>query len=218
VLAFVGTVVLGGHALLRAAGIDASPSALRETIAGFGLWSPLLYVSLLGLRHFLFLPSTLLLTLGGALFGVGLGTLAAAGGLLLAAMIEFGLVRVFKPRALMQQMERSRGGLAAVAQRGTPFLVFLGTAIPSFPATLLYGAAAVTKVSWTRFVAAVTPGAVIRGGTLTLLGAGLIEADWRLTTAAVLLIALGLAVTMRDPNLRSALLGARQIPDGPEAD
>jgi uncharacterized membrane protein YdjX (TVP38/TMEM64 family) len=207
-LILVGVVIVGAQALLRSAGIDTSPDALRGTIRGFGWWSPAAYVGLLALRHFLLLPSTLVMTLGGGLFGVGLGTAAGSLGLLLSGVIEFWVFRAIKPHWLVSRMEQRAAGVSNLAERGAPLVLFVSTAIPPTPMSFFYWAASLTELSIPRFAAVIAPSGAIRALLLSMLGAGLIESDWRLAAGALAATGLALALSLLSPRLRAALLPA----------
>ena len=208
-LLLVGVVIFGGRALLSALGVDTSPEALRATLEGFGWWGPAAYVVLLAFRHFLLVPSTLILTLGGGVFGVATNTAAGTIGMAISGLVEFTLFRLFRPEWLGRTMEERTSEVANLADRGAPLVVFLSTAVPPLPMSVFYWAASLTSMRFARFAALVIPSGAIRAFVLSLLGVGLVESDWRLTLGALAAIAAGLGLASLSPRVRAALLSSR---------
>lgn len=125
ILLALALLLAGGTALRRALGIEWSAESVQQTIQGFGLWAPLLFIALLSLRFLILIPKLLLLTAGGVLFGALAGSLYGAIGLTVAALIKYGIVQWAGPGALLAGMPRvymplvdlgrSRVGIVAVA-------------------------------------------------------------------------------------------------------
>ena len=86
VVALVGLVV-GGRLLRDRLGIEASVDGFQLWVADLGLIAPLLFLVLVVFRTFLALPSWLLLTAGGLVFGPWLGTLYGAVGVTLFSVV-----------------------------------------------------------------------------------------------------------------------------------
>jgi uncharacterized membrane protein YdjX (TVP38/TMEM64 family) len=202
----VAIIVVAGNRMLDTAGVDNSPEALGAWIESFGWWGPAAYVGLLAMRHFLLLPSTLMLALGGAALGVGLGGVAGSIGLLCSAVGEFWVFRVLKPHRLVAQMEERAGNASVAVERGTPLAIFAATAIPPMPMTFVYWAASLTPISIPRFAAYAGSAGVIRAFALSLLGAGVVAADAGMIGVAVGACLLLLAAVFAVPSLRALLI------------
>ena len=203
----VGLVLLGGAAR-DWIGFEATGEWVREWVAGFGIWGPVVYTLLLSVRHFFLLPSSLMLTLGGAAFGVVGGTLIGAVGLFFSGLIMFYLFRSVRPDSLVARMEArdARAGGVELIERGTPLALCLVTAVPPAPQTLLYWAVSLTRISFARFSALIFPAGVVRAGILSVLGAGLIAANTGMIGGAAIAIGIGLGLCWLSPTVRAVLL------------
>lgn len=71
---------------------------LKATMLGFGLWAPVLYISLYALASLLFIPGSPLTLVGGALFGPWFGTLYTVIGATTGAVLAFMLSRAIGHR------------------------------------------------------------------------------------------------------------------------
>ena len=95
-LALIGLVVaalLAGRAVRTQIGVEYSAAALQTYILDLGVLAPVIFVAIVTFRQFVFLPSILVLTTGGLVFGAALGTGLGGVGILLSAMLMFALSR-----------------------------------------------------------------------------------------------------------------------------
>ena len=84
--ALIALVAAGFYvgATLRAdLGFKWSAQAVQSFMLGLGMKAPLIFVGLVTFRQFFFLPSGVVLTAGGLLFGALLGTLLGGAGIVL---------------------------------------------------------------------------------------------------------------------------------------
>ena len=206
ILAGLLCLVIGAAWLRTTLGIELSTESIREQIEASGSFAIAIFIGLMTIRHFALLPSTLMLTLSGALWGVAVGGLVGAAGMLANALFEFAIFRGLTPAWLASRMGSPDTSARQLAiERGTPALLLLTTAVPSMPVTLFIWAAAFTPMSTGRFALTVSAGALVRGYTLAMLGAGIFSADSRMTMiGACAIVALMLLAAM-SPELRSSL-------------
>ena len=80
-------------AFFRLRDLPLTPESVRAAVLSWGTLAPLAYVAIVALRPFLFFPSTLLFIAAGLAFGPWLGTLYAAIGGTIAALLTFALAR-----------------------------------------------------------------------------------------------------------------------------
>lgn len=197
-----------GRWLAGVLGLD--PDRIHATISSVGAWAPVLYVLVLTARHLIALPSSLALTIGGGLFPVETATIAGATGLFLSAMIDFWIFRVAKPKRLLDRLAARSDGAARLAERSTPLVLIVATAVPPLPQTMTYFAAAMTEVSYTRFAAIVGPCGIPRALVLALLGGGIVSGNIAVTALAIGTVVAACGIAMASPTLRSVLLSPRR--------
>ena len=78
----VGALVLG-RAARQEAGIEVSAESIQTWVSSLGWQAPALYVGLVTFRIFLLLPSWVVLSAGGLVFGAFLGTVLGGLGVLM---------------------------------------------------------------------------------------------------------------------------------------
>ena len=75
-----------------------SPTTIKETILGYGMWAPFVYMGLYVVASVLFIPGSPLTLAGGAIFGPLYGTIYTIIGATMGAFLAFCLSRYFKQR------------------------------------------------------------------------------------------------------------------------
>jgi uncharacterized membrane protein YdjX (TVP38/TMEM64 family) len=170
-----------------------------------GPLAPVVFVAMLSLRFVLFIPSAVLLTLGGAIFGAPLGTLYGALGLTLMGLLQFLLVQVAGAEALRARVPaRFAGALrAARSWRGAATLAVV-SAYPVGPQTPMQLAAALAGMGLVTFLASVGAGALLRAGLFSWFGSSLVEGERVLLVAALLLVVV--ALPFLHPRSRATVL------------
>ncbi|MCZ6712994.1 MAG: VTT domain-containing protein, partial [Deltaproteobacteria bacterium] len=147
----VGAVVLG-RAARQEAGIEVSAESIQTWVSSLGWHAPALFVGLVTFRIFLLLPSWVVLSAGGLVFGAFLGTVLGGLGVLLSAAMGYGLARGIgrdwvRPR-MQARLERHGQSLERVG----PLLVGLVTAHPMGPMTVFHWAAGFATVPLLGFL------------------------------------------------------------------
>jgi len=195
---------LGGVAR-QAVGIEFSPESIRVWVESLGWAAPWIYLVLVTLRHFLGLPSAVVLPAGGVLFGTALGTVLGATGVLATASLNFVLGRgiargTFAPGWLERLVPRS-----ARLQAAGPAIVGLTTAHPLGPMTLFHWGAGFSTLGFGTFALVVAVAALARSFALSFFGASLLEVGaLQFWLASALLVGLVL-LPFAHPGLRARL-------------
>jgi len=166
-----------GQWIRDAMGVEGSAESIRAFVAGFGWQAWAAYLMLITFRHFLLLPSTIMLTVGGILFDIGFAGFIGTLGLMCSGVLEFTLFRVARPQWMIEHLEERARGFTSFVERGAPTAIALSTAIPPTPMTAVYFAAAFTPISIAMFALCVALGAPVRAYALSLVGAGLVDPD-----------------------------------------
>ncbi|MEE9280072.1 MAG: VTT domain-containing protein [Myxococcota bacterium] len=194
-------VLVAGAFLRRSLGIEWDAESLQRTIAGFGLWAPLLFVALIGLQFLALIPKLILLPAGGILFGAFAGSIYGAIGLLLGALIKYGIVQWAGPRSLLAGIPRAYLPLVDLGRSnvGTG-VVAAASAYPVGPTGLVQIGAAIAGMSLGAFVLAVAAGSLLRASLLATLGTALVEGG-RLVPVSLLLLAAAL-LPLAHPRVR----------------
>lgn len=145
--------------------------ALRDTIAGAGVWAPLAFVGLQVLLTVPPFPRSLFTLAAGLLFGSGTGSVLAVVATTLAAVAAFGLVRVtgggivqryaHRPPMVWTRRRLDRSGLLAVVSLRL---------IPVLPFPVINYAAGLSGVGFLPFAAGTLLG--ILPGTIALVVLG----------------------------------------------
>ena len=112
-----------------------------------GWWAPLLYLLLYSLGTLLFLPSTPLNLMGGALFGTAWGTVWTSLGAILAAVLAFVISRQMGRRAIAGRLQGGWQALDAELQQGGVFYLFAIRLLPIIPYGLVNVAAGLSGIS-----------------------------------------------------------------------
>jgi uncharacterized membrane protein YdjX (TVP38/TMEM64 family) len=180
-------VVAGGLVLRERLGLQLDPEGLRQQVEALGPLAPVVFVAALALRFVLLIPSALLLTAGGAIFGVVLGTLYGALGLTLMGLLQYLLVQLAGADALRARVpERFAPALrAARSWRGAATLAVV-SAYPVGPQTPVQLAAALAGMGLVTFLLSVGGGAMLRAGLFSWFGSALLEGERVLLAAGLL--------------------------------
>jgi uncharacterized membrane protein YdjX (TVP38/TMEM64 family) len=200
-------VLLGaiGQVTRHAVGVDLTPASIQTWVQSLGWKAPFVFFCLVSCRHFLLMPSTLLMTVGGVCFGTMLGGLLGLAGIIVTAVVEFTLLRKVRPPGLVRWAKKEGSTVGRAIERGTPMAVTLAGAIPPTPFTAFHCAAAFTTISFSSFMIAVIVGATIRSFALAYFGAGLLSAEPTRLLAGALVLTLLVVVPLAHPGIRQRL-------------
>ena len=193
----IGVAVVGvfwGASLLRASiGIEWSATSIQTYVAGLGIKAPLIFLGLVAFRQVLLIPSAIVLTAGGLLFGVAMGTLLGGAGIVMSGCICFLLARFMGGEWVHERLQARVGRYDERANAAGPILVGLMTAHPLGLLTPFHLAAGVSGMSLLVFLATVLLASPIRAASYSVLGSSLVEIGsprFYLASAVLILIAL----------------------------
>jgi uncharacterized membrane protein YdjX (TVP38/TMEM64 family) len=203
-----------GQVVRSQLGIELSPDSIRDAVAAMGWKAPAIFLGLLTFRQFLLLPAIVLLPVGGMCFGAGIGTLLGASGILLSALLTFGMARVAGAQWL-QALLADRGAWVATAiERAGPAIVGLVTAHPTGPMSAAFWGAGFSSMALLPFTLAVALGGSVRALAYSFFGSTIPEAgSVEFYVASGILAAIAIA-PLAHPGVRARLrrLGDSEAP------
>ncbi len=205
----IGAVVLG-RAVRQEAGIEVSAESIQTWVSSLGWQAPALYVGLVTFRIFLILPSWVVLSAGGLVFGAFLGTVLGGLGVLLSAAMGYGLARGIGRDWVRPRMQARLERYGQSLDRVGPLLVGVVTAHPMGPMTAFHWAAGFATVPLLGFVMAVLLGGPTRAFIYSFFGSTLLEPGsgaFYLATTILVVVAL---LPLAHPGIRRRLFAARR--------
>jgi uncharacterized membrane protein YdjX (TVP38/TMEM64 family) len=207
-LALVAGLFLAGRNVRGELGLELSPESIQGAVQGLGWKGPALYVGLVTFRQFLLLPSALLLPAGGVVFGAAAGTLLGALGILLSAILKYGVAR-----ALGREWLRARFGAAVEAferhaEAAGPVLVGFVTAHPIGPMSPVFWGAGFAAVPVVGFLLAVAIAAPVRSFAYAFFGSTLLDPGTPRFWIATALLASVAFLPLAHPGVRRRLVQA----------
>ncbi|HZR81553.1 MAG TPA: VTT domain-containing protein [Candidatus Binatia bacterium] len=207
VAAFVVIAFGAGHWVRTGLGLEVSAAGLQQAVSAMGWRAPALFLGLVTFRQFLFLPAIVLLPVGGICFGAALGTLLGASGIVLSALMTFGLARGlgWQPTLLLAR----HAWIASGIDRLGPAIVGFGTAHPTGPMSALFWGAGFSSMALLPFTVAVVLGGSVRALAYSFLGSTLPAAGTPRFYVACATIALATVAPLAHPGVRRRLAGLR---------
>ena len=204
-LLVIAAAFVGGGIVRQEAGFEFSAEAIRAWVAGLGAAAPLLFVALVTFRSFLLLPSALVLTAGGLVFGASLGTVLGSAGILVSALMKFGLARgIGREWVARQRGERFRK-LEQRAESAGAWVVGAVTAYPTGPMTPFHYGAGLSSIPLRTFALAIAATAPLRAVAYSFFGSTLLapgSPDFYVATGLLVAFAL---LPLLHPRLRRRL-------------
>ncbi|MFP6664308.1 MAG: VTT domain-containing protein [Deltaproteobacteria bacterium] len=165
----------GGWYVHQWLGLELSLDSLRDWVRGQGTIAPFVYLGVLTFRQFLFLPSILLVTVGGLCFGVLWGTVLGSLGLFFSGVITFALGRGLGADWMRAKLGARYPGLDEKIEKFGPWVVFASMVYPAGPMTGVFWASGISTIRFGAFALAVAVGGIIRAFTYSFFGASLID-------------------------------------------
>lgn len=214
----IAGLFLGGQAVRASLGIELSAESLRDLVLGLGWKAAAVFVGLVTFRQFLFLPSAVVLPVGGLVFGMELGTLLGALGILASAVLKYSIARGLGREWLRPYFGAAVDAFEKHAAAAGPVLVGLVTAHPVGPMTPIYWGAGFAAVPVVTFLFAVAIAAPIRAFAYSFFGSTLLEPGTPRFWIASVLLALAALAPLAHPGIRAGLMrAAGRGPSTPEA-
>ena len=168
----LAVLVAGGQWLRAHLGLT-SVDAVRDAVETLGWRAPAAFLALVMLRQFVLLPSVLLLTAGGVIFGGMLGTLLGGTGIVVSGVANFLLARRFGAAFVPPWLHDH---LARITARGpAPVVLFTGLATvhPVGPLIAAQWAAGCSTIAASTFVLVIVPASYARAAALATFGSTL---------------------------------------------
>jgi uncharacterized membrane protein YdjX (TVP38/TMEM64 family) len=162
-------------------------------------------------RQFLLLPSVIVLTTGGLVFGAALGTGLGGLGILLSAMLMFALARgVARGWVRGRFGQRFRRFEQQVDATG-PIVLAIATAHPMGPLSPMHWAAGVSGIRWYRFVLAVGLAGFVRAYIYSSVGATLLDVGSQEFYTASLALLVAALLPLLHRGVRAKVLGREPL-------
>lgn len=205
-IGLIGLAFLAGSFVRGELEAATSLDSARVWVETLGWRGPVIYLALLTFRQFLFLPSALVLSVGGLCFGVLGGTLLGAAGILLSGMMKFALTRGIA-RNWFRNQDRRIAVFRERIENAGPALIALATAHPLGPMGPVHWAAGLTTIPPLAFLLALLFGGPLRAAVFSIFGSSLIDGG-SLLFYVVLGVVLGVVLLpLAHPSVRRRLFG-----------
>ena len=195
-------------------GFELSTESIRAYVRGLGVKAPILFLALVVFRNFLLIPSMLLLTVGGLVFGAKLGTVYGGLGIVLSAGMKFSLARGLGREWLRPRIGGRFAEFEARIAAAGPIVIGLATAHPMGPMSPFHWAAGFSRIPWLPFMAAVALAGPIRAGAYSLFGASLTRlgsTQFFLATGMLVVVSL---LPLLHPAVRGRIFNRRRLEPG----
>jgi uncharacterized membrane protein YdjX (TVP38/TMEM64 family) len=199
-------LVRAGYVFRASAGIELSAESLRAYVQSVGPIAPAVFFGMVTFRSVLLLPSAVVLTAGGLLFGAPLGALIGGLGLVASALWCFAAARWMGRDWVQSRIPARLRPLEERAESFGPPLIGLATAHPMGVMTPLYFAAGLSRIRLAPFLAACAIAGPFRAGLYAWFGAQLVDfGSPRFWTATAVLVAVAV-LPLAHPRVRRWLL------------
>lgn len=172
-VAFVVLAFALGRWARTALPAELTAASIQTWVAGLGWSGVLAFLGVLVFRQFLFLPAAIVLPVGGLCYGVVMGTALGAFGIVLSALMKFGVARTFGRDWLHERMGPRLRTFEQRVERLGALAVGAATAHPIGPLSPVHWAAGLTSLRAVTFVAAVMLGAPVRAFAYSFFGSTL---------------------------------------------
>ena len=203
-----GLVLLigAGHEFRSSAGIEISPESLREYVRALGPIAPIVFFGLVTFRSVILLPSAVVLTAGGLVFGLWLGALLGGIGLVASALWCFATARWLGREWVQSRIPERLRPLEERAESLGPPLIGLATAHPMGVMTPLYFAAGLSRIRFAPFLAACAIAGPVRAGLYAWFGSQLVDVGSPRFWASTAVLAAAAVLPLAHPRVRRWLL------------
>jgi uncharacterized membrane protein YdjX (TVP38/TMEM64 family) len=204
ILAIAG-LFLGGLVVRKELGIGLSVESVRDFVVGLGWKAAVAYVGMVTFRFFLMLPSSVVLPVGGLLFGLKLGTLLGAIGITASAVLKYTIARALGREWLRPWFGSAVDAFERHGAAAGPAVVALATAHPTGPMTPVYWGAGFASVPVLPFLGAVVLTAPLRAFLFAFFGSTLLDPGTPRFWIATALLASAAVAPLAHPAVRERL-------------
>lgn len=167
-------IIAGWYGLSRVIPLEIWLLDLLARVEGYGIWGPFIFILIYVPCCLLMFPDVLPNAAAGAIWGVGVGSVAVLFGRVLGSAATFLLVRHVAGRWIARRMAADAGFAAvseAVGREGFRIVVLLRLC-PLFPVIMLNYALGLTRVSLTAYAAGTFFGMIPRTVFVAYAGSG----------------------------------------------
>ena len=199
---------LGGFVARKALGIELSAESIRGVVLALGWKAALAYVGMVTFRQFLFLPSAIVLPVGGLVFGMKLGTALGALGIIASAVLKYTIARLLGREWMRPYFGAAVDAFERRAAAAGPVVVGLVTAHPAGPMTPVYWGAGFAAVPVVSFLVAVVLTAPLRSFAYAFFGSTLLDPGTPRFWMATVILAVAALAPLAHRGFRERLLSA----------
>jgi len=199
---------LGGFVARKALGIELSAESIRGVVLALGWKAALAYVGMVTFRQFLFLPSAIVLPVGGLVFGMELGTALGALGIIASAALKYTIARLLGREWMRPYFGAAVDAFERRAAAAGPVVVGLVTAHPAGPMTPVYWGAGFAAVPVVSFLVAVVLTAPLRSFAYAFFGSTLLDPGTPRFWMATVILAVAALAPLAHGGFRERLLSA----------
>jgi len=193
--------LIAGQSFLLHTGLELHPDSIRRWVDAQGWLAPAIFVAMLACRQFLLIPSGIILSVGGLVFGAAGGTVLGGVGLLLSGLLTFAFARGIGGDWARAHLAAKFPKLERRLSTAGPML-WTATAYPAGPMTAVLWASACSSMRMMPLFLAVATGSLIRAFAFSLFGSSLVDVGSPGFWAAVVLLGTALLVPALHPGLR----------------
>lgn len=212
-LVLIGGLFLAGSITRQQLGLEFTREGMEDLVSGLGWKAPAVFVALITFRQFVVLPSAVVLSLGGVVFGAALGAVLGALGILLSALFGYVVARVGARDWVRARLGARTDDFQRRADAAGPLLVGAVTAHPAGPMTPFHWGSGLASVPVFGFVVAVTIGAPIRASLYAFFGSTLLQPGTpRFYVASLALLAVAIAPLLHARTRRRMIEAFRPVP------
>ena len=212
-ISLVVAALLTGRAVRTQIGVEYSAAALQTYILGLGALAPAIFVAIVTFRQFLFLPSIVVLTTGGLVFGAALGTGLGGVGVVLSGMLMFALARGAGRDWVRDRFGQRLRRFEEHVDATGPVVIAIATAHPMGPLSPLHCAAGVSAIRWYRFVLAIALAGFVRAYFYSSFGATLLDVGSQEFYIASTAFLAAVLLPLLHRGIRAKVLGRRPPAD-----
>lgn len=166
-------IIATGIGILIVGGIDRQQ--LEIWLETMGIFAPIIYIILYAIATLLILPSTPLNLTGGAIFGLGWGTLWTTIAALVAAIAAFVFTRTVGRKLITQKLAGHWQAVDAEIRQGGLFYMFAIRLLPIIPYGLVNFTAGLTSIKFKDYLLGTLLGTVPGILPFVMLGSGITQ-------------------------------------------
>ena len=175
-----------GLCTLRLLGPDVlDQRELHAFLAPMGVWAPLVFVLMCGIRPVTLLPGQLFQAVGGMVFGTLMGTVYGLAGSFLSAVLVYGLGRRFGTRLMRRMAGHRYERLVGLAKRHDGKFGFLACINPLLPTDVMLATAASCRARFWPLVGGVMLGNLPGAFLTAQFGSGLAQGRTVMTLVSI---------------------------------